>query len=183
MYNVHDELKHLSVEELQNKSRADRLPYSVLMFNLAHDLNIGNIIRSAHLFGATRVVILGDRKVDSRACVGAQNYIELVKIRINAADEEDVRNKYLDVMEQYNMIPILIDKTENSVDIKTVKGRPDFHPCLVFGNEGLGIPEDIVRRSGPCALHIAQRGVLRSLNVSSAASVVLYHFMQLFESK
>jgi len=50
-FNVHDHYKDLSVEDLKLISNATRLPYAVCLLNLEYDLNIGNCIRSAHIFG------------------------------------------------------------------------------------------------------------------------------------
>ena len=63
-FNVHDSYKDLSVEDLKLVSNVSRLPYSVCLMNLEYDLNIGNCIRSAHIFGAERVFIFGRRRYD-----------------------------------------------------------------------------------------------------------------------
>ena len=47
---------------------------------------------------------------------------------------------------------------------------------LVFGPETRGLPENILALSGH-AVHIPLRGVVRSLNLSTAAGIVLYQAM------
>ena len=172
--NVRDELKEKTVEELQTISAADRLGYSVLLFNLSQDLNIGNTIRSAHLLGAKRVIIIGDRKFDRRSCVGAQNYIEIVDSRLEQeASELVVFNSFIKALDTYNLYPLAIDKTKDSLSISRMSWPKDCtSPCLVFGNENTGIPTKILE-SIP-TYHIEQFGVLRSFNVASAAAIAMY---------
>jgi tRNA G18 (ribose-2'-O)-methylase SpoU len=45
---------------------------------------------------------------------------------------------------------------------------------LIIGNEGLGIPEEIMEDQ--LVLKIEQYGVLRSLNAAVAASIAMYQF-------
>ena len=176
-YNVLNHLKDRTVPELKAISASDRLPFAVLTLNLEHDLNIGNIIRSAHLLGAERVMIVGNNKVDTRACVGSQNYtnIEKFKIPYGMTIEEAVYGQ----LEKFNYIPIFVEFNENSVPIETIGTyalgilSTGAKPCLIVGNEGAGIPEVLMRPEYP-VVHINQRGVLRSFNVSSAASIVIW---------
>lgn len=184
MFNVHDDLKSLTVEELKHVSDQDRLNFSICLMNLEHDLNIGNCIRSAHILGANQVFIFGKRKYDSRSTVGAHNYIDVIKIHPEDMEDRDCVSKtFDDMVRQYDLFPMMIDKTETSLPIS----HPNFsslakyhfnvyhhNPCLVFGNEGAGIPEYLFK--GFPTFHIEQKGVIRSLNVSSAAAIVMYEF-------
>jgi tRNA G18 (ribose-2'-O)-methylase SpoU len=45
-------------------------------------------------------------------------------------------------------------------------------PCLVFGNEGYGLPDSFIGNDQ--RISIAQRGVARSLNVSAAAAIACF---------
>lgn len=64
-FNVLDKYKSMTVEEIKLHADNDRLPFAVLSLNLEKDLNIANVIRSAHIFGAERVFTIGWNKVDS----------------------------------------------------------------------------------------------------------------------
>jgi len=176
-YNVHDYLKELSVEQLQELSNESRLSYSVCLMHLEYDLNIGNCIRSAHIFGAKRVFIFGKRKYDSRSTVGAHNYIDIVKYDFeDLTNESIIENQFETMVEDYNLQPLLIDKTEASIDITNIFDNYDRskNPCLVLGNERSGIPSCLSKKY-PC-FHIPQKGVIRSLNVASAAALAMYEF-------
>jgi tRNA G18 (ribose-2'-O)-methylase SpoU len=177
-FNVHDHYKDLSVEDLKLISNATRLPYAVCLLNLEYDLNIGNCIRSAHIFGAERVFIFGRRRYDLRSTVGAHHYIDIVKYDFNElTDDEVICTQFANMVSEYNLEPLIIDKTNDSMDIAQsyiYNGYDYKTPCLVFGNENAGIPTCLTDKY-PC-FHIPQRGVIRSLNVASAAAVAMYEF-------
>lgn len=189
MYNVHDILKEHPVEVLKAISIRDRLPYAIMLMNFEHDLNIGNCIRSAHLLGCESVIIFGKNKIDSRSTVGAHNYLNLIKVAVDMESTNGVKDAFRDVMQKMKMFPIYIDKVSGSSDINsdyfrsaiTDKYHKDTIPCLVFGNEATGIhPETILTDSK--FFHIKQRGVIRSFNVASAASIVMYRTSQILET-
>jgi tRNA G18 (ribose-2'-O)-methylase SpoU len=177
-FNVHDHYKDLSVEDLKLISNATRLPYAVCLLNLEYDLNIGNCIRSANIFGAERVFIFGHRRYDLRSTVGAHHYIDIVKYDFDElTNDEVICTQFENMVSEYNLEPLIIDKTNTSVDIShpyIYKVCNDKMPCLVFGNENAGIPTCLTNKY-PC-FHIPQRGVIRSLNVASAAAVAMYEF-------
>lgn len=190
MYNVHDNLKEHSVEVLKAISIRDRLPYAIMLMNFEHDLNIGNCIRSAHLLGCESVIIFGRNKIDSRSTVGAHNYLNLIKVAVDMEAPNSVRDAFRDIMQKMKMYPIYIDKISGSSDINTdhfksaVIDRYERNsiPCLVFGNEATGIhPQAVLTDSK--FFHIKQRGVIRSFNVASAASIVMYRTSQILENK
>jgi len=180
-YNVHENLKSLDVAQLQELSKQSRLPYSVCLMNLEYDLNIGNCIRSAHILGAERVFIFGKRKYDSRSTVGAHNYIDVVKYDFQElTDESVIGAKFEEMVTSYKLRPIIIEKTDISEDIRDIpKFSMTDNMCLVFGNEQNGIPECISSKY-PC-YHINQRGVIRSMNVASAAAIAMYEFSNKLE--
>lgn len=179
--NVLNNLKDKTVEELKAISAADRLPFAVGLMNIQYDLNIGNIIRTAHCMGAERVFVFGNAKMDSRACVGSQNYIEIIKVKTE--NDDSLLQKFAEAMIQYEYYPWMIDKTPISIGFDIVgeyyiQGQ---RPCLIFGNENGGIPEDILNISRN-HYHIDQLGVIRSLNVSSAAAIVLHKMKNVIEN-
>lgn len=49
--------------------------------------------------------------------------------------------------------------------------------CLIFGDEGKGLPSDLLERYAAHTLHIPQQGV-RSLNLSNAVAVVCYEALR-----
>jgi tRNA G18 (ribose-2'-O)-methylase SpoU len=173
-WNVLDELKGKTVEEIRAEQKLRTRPFAVCVLNVTGDLNVGNILRSAVCFGAEKLFILGRRKFDRRGAVGAQNYIDVE--RIDAIDEEGnliLTNLFTPIYEQ-GYLPFLFETSGE--DITSFGWKDIRRPCLVFGNEGVGIPEEVLDLFMDWQkVRIDQAGVLRSLNVSVAAGIAMHY--------
>ena len=182
-FNVHDNLKGLSVDELKEISLSDRLPWHTLCLNLTGDLNIGTIIRTSHCMGATSVIIFGRRKIDNRGIVGSDNYIRVE--RISAVDEKLIydTNLFVSYLKEKNLTPVFVETGGillSSINWKTI--IKNIHEtgneiCLIMGNETDGIPTDILNVisefPNSFKVSIPQRGVIRSVNVSVAHAMIV----------
>lgn len=187
-FNVHDNLKSLSVEELQDLSKADRVPWHTMALNLTGDLNVGSIIRTSHLLGAASVITVGRTKIDRRSLVGSANYIKVE--RLNTMDDDNLNvsvSKVADILDQRKLTPIFCES--GGIDLNKVNWtirlgeiyRNGFEPCLVMGNETGGIDKDILELinyyNNSFIVSIPQRGVIRSLNVSVAHGIIAGHMV------
>ena len=139
-------------------------------------------MRTASLMGAERFIIYGKHGYDRRSTVGAHNYINIVKagsIDREGSMEIDYSG-LMPLMASYQLSPIFFDTGGiplNELNMKEYDlyyHRFGYSPCLIFGNEGMGLPSELT--NGKRVVTIPQRGVLRSLNVSSAASIAIHHF-------
>lgn len=160
-WNVKDELQGKELEEI--KAVQPRLGFSVAAINIDGELNIGMMLRSAVIFGANTFYIFGKKRYDKRSTVGAQNYINIVKQDLELFDA---------CMLVANIKPIFFEPGGEKYIPFDVFRKGLYHPCFVFGSEKEGIPASIVKKQQTYA--IPQYGVLRSLNVSAAASIVMY---------
>lgn len=177
-WNVRDQYKTYNLDELREVCRQDQLPFAVCALNITGDLNVGVMLRSASLFGAEKFFILGRRKYDKRTTVGAQNYIDLERITCLKDQVTIDGDAAIDVIEDAGYAPVAVEGPNpyrTPVDVRKVdwKSWTKNKPCLIFGNEGDGIPETILKRVDH-VVSIKQRGVLRSFNVSTSAGVVMY---------
>lgn len=179
LFNVLDQYQSLDVSEIQNIQRQNMLNYSIALFNVEYDINIGTVIRSACTFGASRVLLFGRRRFDLRGCVGAQHYIDIVKCD-GLTDEGTVDFDYfLEVMNDMSLTPVYIETGDyDNIDTIDVSTYIDSDICLVFGNEKQGIPVQLLNKHNTFC--IPQVGVLRSLNVGIAASIVMYEISKKF---
>ena len=58
-WNVHDELKGLSIDQLQEIQKKESFPFAVCVLNLTGDLNTGMIARTACIHGAQEFIVFG----------------------------------------------------------------------------------------------------------------------------
>ncbi len=171
-WNVRDELKGKTLEEINQQQ--PKYPFAVGVINVDGDLNIGMMLRTAVIFGASNFFIFGKKKFDKRSTVGAQNYIELVKADIDNLEQE-LNNRYY--------FPVFIETGYETWDQNTAQWlylkeshRHHGTPCFVFGNEAEGISKELIGSN--TAVSIYQPGVLRSLNVSAAAAIVMQRYSE-----
>ena len=173
--NVRDEFKHLSHEEHLELHDDSRLPYAVACINLTGDLNVGSIIRSAAMLGCETVYIYGRKKFDKRGLVGAHNYQKVEYISIDIPDElgdfpPDVNYEILiQTLDGMGYTPFGLETGGARID------QMDFtavqSPCIVVGNENMGLPEYL--RTRLPLVSIPQTGIMRSLNVGVAAAIAM----------
>jgi tRNA G18 (ribose-2'-O)-methylase SpoU len=182
-WNVHDALKNRTLTELQDIQRGHTLPFAVCAISITGDLNVGMIARTACIFGAQEFVIFGRRKYDKRSTVGAQNYMPIT--RIDGFEEGTTLSptKFYDMLRLHRYTPVFVEQGGDTLDAVVLTTgwkkylsmyvQPGTSPCLVFGNENEGIPEELML-PGYAKISIDQRGVLRSLNVSAAAAILIH---------
>ena len=168
--NVRNDLKNHSYEQILEIQNSLTLPYAVAAINVNGDLNLGTIMRSAVLFTAERFLLFGNKRFDRRSTVGAQNYIAFDKIECDIVENEVDQSIFYNTLKEYDYIPVFIET--NGKDINYVDWKTIHRPCLVFGNEGYGISQKFIGDNQ--IVSIPQRGVMRSLNVASAASIACY---------
>lgn len=186
-FNVRDDLKDKSVEDIRKNQPQNN--FAVCAMNLFGDLNVANIIRSSVIFGADRVYLAGRSNYDRRGSVGAQNYIDVVKLNYMKTEMEVDWIKVIEEIKNDGYMPIFIEvggedvsdyfKSENYVLDKRYYKKG---PCFIFGNEGLGLPSDMLEiyKDEHLIISITQFGVMRSLNVSVAAGIIMYEYTKQF---
>ena len=179
------EKRLLIAKKLQNN-------FAVAVFNLNGSLNIGIIMRNAALYGCKDYYIIGRKVYDSRSSVGAENYLNIHKISNIILDhpnklqnpEINVDNFYKFVIDN-KLIPIFVEQGGNNlIDFHWKLHQlniPENHKiCFFFGNESHGIDSRFIDKckniQGMIVLTIPQVGILKSHNVSSSASIVLWEY-------
>lgn len=177
-YNVHTPLQKLPTQQVQKMSAATALPLALMLYNLHGDMNIGMSIRTAVILGCSDVFVVGRRRYDRRSEVGAKNYIK-IHLLPTVGPEWFADNK---------LVPIFLE--QGGTPLEDFNFKPYFpgrlpEGCkvvLVVGSESFGLPLALLRSLHAPILTISQYGVLRSLNVSIAASIVLYEYCKQWRS-
>ena len=171
-FNVHAPFQSLSTEHIQKLSAATALPVALMLYNLTGDINIGMSIRTAAILGCSDVFVVGKRRYDRRSEVGAKNYIQIHRLP-----------KILpSFFAEHKLIPIFIEQGGIPLEEFSFKPYlpnkiPEGHKVvIVVGSEAYGLPLSLIRSIQAPILSISQYGVMRSFNVSVAASIVLYEF-------
>ena len=186
MNNVQDELKALpTIEAVQDAYRSMAGKVSVVALNISGDMNIGTMIRTCGLFGVEQFHLFGRRKYDKRGTVGANKFVP-TKYHACATGPGngtlDVPKviEYLKPMTETHRLVFVEQYPERSVPVNRWGGSDSsslLPPVFIVGNEGHGIPRDIIDAFDPLSVdvvEIPQPGVGRSHNVAVALGIVLY---------
>lgn len=185
--NVRAEFKDMTLQSCQEKCFQDRLPFDACFLNITSDLNVSASIRTLHLMGVEKIYVLGKKKLDRRALVGAEFYTDIEYIGGLNLDTLEVETEVFLQMLLHNTdyYPIFVEMGgENLRDIdwinrlKKSEGNNSYRPLLIFGNEHRGIGDNILAVKDTLArsmvVSIPMKGVLRSLNVSATVAMVTW---------
>ena len=203
-FNIRNEFRAMSTEQIKEITKSQSLPYAVMALNIISDLNIANMIRAVNICACRKMVILGRKKMDYRGCVGAQNYVDIDKVSalinpdlrdFDSLTQDDVDNIidsdiFIDYIIQNDYIPVFIEQDSTSIpatdtNIKEIFSKAESinkMPIFIFGNESFGIPKNILdtRSIFPLAitLELKQMGCIRSFNVANCCSILCYKIME-----
>lgn len=161
MYNVIDEYKPLSQQEIIDKVAENTLDYAVCIQNFSGEFSQSSLIRSANALGAKEIFYFGIKRFDRRGSVGSHIYSKVTWLET----EDDI----MALKTRFNLVAV--DKISKSVPVQEF----DFsrkNNLFIFGSEGSGLLPSVIDMCDS-AVHINQRGSIRSINVASAATVIM----------
>lgn len=182
--NVIDSFKGMEEDIIRGEQEKRRTPMISIALNMTHDFNKGSVLRNHSAFVGGRFIFLnkpndqiigspeGTKRWDKRGAVGVQNYntiehrsIEHWRELFDELREQGYRIYAVDNTSGYDPRPIYaVEMPEKSV--------------FVYGEEGPGIPDEILKSCDEM-IYIPQQGVTpRSVNVAVAAGIVMYEYMR-----
>ncbi|VBB18140.1 RNA methyltransferase, TrmH family [Yasminevirus sp. GU-2018] len=196
--NILPHLRSLDTEKIKSYSISMNLGFSVASLSVIGDLNVGAIMRTAQLMGCEKYIVMGKKKFDPRSAVGAMTYMNVIRAPCVKVDTEEKRvltkedraicpDKFYNYMTENNLVPVFVEQTKNAVfddqlNWKLVSSRlkSDQTFCFVFGSEGDGVAEDVLAKGltipGSFVVCIRQLGVMKSFNVSVAATIIMLSY-------
>lgn len=174
--NIIDHYKYWNDDAIRADLDAKRFNYTVLCCNIGNDFNIATVIRNANAFLAKEVVIYGNKRYDRRGTVGTHHYTNFHHVR----DIDSLSNFFVNIAAEYSAkgqkIRILgIDNVPEAKDVNAYEFDPDIHYIMIFGQEQIGVPTDVLSMCDD-VLYIPQYGSVRSINVGCASSIIMNNY-------
>ena len=168
---VMERKQRISLDEMHAGAYGDEPPLYIALDRVQDPGNVGTILRTADAIGATGVILLhGSADIYSgkvvRATMGALFHVPFA---VHVAAEE------LTLFAQEKGMDLLATacdaeaRTHFEADLR----RP---AVIVFGNEANGVSEELLCASEH--IYIPMRGYAESLNVSAAATAVMYEALR-----
>lgn len=162
MYNVTDEYKGLSVEEIKTRLAAKVLSCAVFMSQIEGDFNFSNVIRTANAFNLEKVFYYGKKRFDRRGCVGTYHYVDIVYL----SSLDEVKN----LKDRYFFVGLENNLKRTSYDINTYVWKNKS--MILIGEEQFGLPGEIVDICDDL-IQIPMFGSVRSFNAATAAAIAI----------
>jgi len=162
--NLIDKFKGLPNEEIVAELDKSRIPLEIAIENLAHDFNIGTVVRNANAFNVSRVHIIGKRKYNRRGAMVTDKYLHI--------DHFATASEFIDDAHKRGMKVVAVDNNRpESKPLGSVELTPNS--ILVFGSESDGISQELLDAANQ-AFYIEQLGSTRSINVGCASAIAMY---------
>lgn len=166
-----EELDRKSVEEFR---QSEKTPIIVVLENIRSAYNVGSVFRTADAFLVEAIYIIGysakpPHKEIKKTALGAE---ETVNWRHFSTTAEAISQLREDGYTIY-----AIEQAEGSRALQAITPALDEKIAVVLGNEVTGVEQSTIHLCDVC-VEIPQLGMKHSLNIATAAGVVLWELVR-----
>ncbi|HMW26449.1 MAG TPA: RNA methyltransferase, partial [Ferruginibacter sp.] len=142
--------------------------------NIRSAYNVGSVFRTADAFLLNAIYITGytctpPHKEIKKTALGAEDSVDWKHFPNAREAINALRN------EGYNVYAV--EQALNSCMLQQVDFKPDEKIAVIFGNEVTGVEQDTILQCDGC-IEIPQLGMKHSLNIATAAGVVLWELVR-----
>lgn len=172
-------MRKLSMTELGRKSvkefkESDKFSIIVVLENIRSAYNVGSVFRTADAFLIEAIYIIGysakpPHKEIKKTALGAEETVEWKYFKTTAEAIEGIRNKGFNIY--------AAEQAEGSYKLNAISTEPYEKIAVVFGNELTGVEQSTIALCDGC-IEIPQLGMKHSLNIATAAGVVLWELVR-----
>ena len=172
-------MRKLSMDELGRKSvdevkMAEKIPIIVILENIRSAYNVGSVFRTADAFLIQAIYICGYS--------AKPPHKEIKKTALGAEESVDWRHfvsgkEAIDDLKSDGYKIIAVEQAEGSWELQAVNFEPAQKVAIVFGNEVTGVEQSTIQLCDGC-IEIPQLGMKHSLNIATAAGVVLWELIR-----
>lgn len=165
------ELNRLTPEEFK---RSKKTPVIAVLENIRSAYNVGSVFRTADAFLLESIYLIGytaqpPHKEIKKTALGAEETVEWHYFAdTKSAIEELKKNGYK---------VYAVEQVVNSISLENLAFDNDEKIAVIFGNEVSGVEQDNILLCDGC-IEIPQLGMKHSLNIATAAGVVLWEIIR-----
>jgi tRNA G18 (ribose-2'-O)-methylase SpoU len=139
-------------------------------YNISKEHNVGSLVRTAHAAAVEEVVLIGEREWNVEAAKTSELYTTISMVE----DEEQFRRHVS--ARGWNLVAVELHDTS----VNLFEASYPERPCFLLGAELGGLPETLIRDAA-VVVQIPQWGLVPSLNLAVAGSIVIYdHLAKLY---
>lgn len=172
-------MQKLSMDELNRKSvaefkRSDKTTVIAVIENVRSAYNVGSLFRTADAFLLQGIYITGytakpPHKEIKKTALGAEESVDWQYFQ--TASEAIIQLK------EAGYKVYAVEQVVNSYSLQSMEFKNDDKIAVIFGNEVTGVEQETILQCDAC-IEIPQLGMKHSLNIATAAGVVLWEIIR-----
>jgi len=166
-----DELNRMSVDEFKESVKK---PVIVVLENIRSAYNVGSVFRTADAFLMEAIYICGytckpPHKEIKKTALGAEDSVSWKHF--------ENTNLAIHELHELGYGVFAVEQAEGSIMLNKLNYLPGDKIAVIFGNEVTGVEQETIRQCEGC-IEIPQFGMKHSLNIATAAGVVLWELVR-----
>jgi len=172
-------MRKLGMEELNRKTvdefkQSEKIPVIVVLENIRSAYNVGSVFRTADAFLLEAIYICG------YTCIPPHK--EIKKTALGAEDTVtwkhfDNANLAINQLHELGYTVFAVEQAVGSTMLNNLAYQSGDKLAVIFGNEVTGVEQSTIQQCIGC-IEIPQLGMKHSLNIATAAGVVLWELVR-----
>lgn len=166
-----DALNRKTVEEFK---RSQKTPVIAVLENIRSSYNVGSVFRTSDAFLLEGIYLTGytgtpPHKEIRKTALGAEDSVDWKHFPSAIEAIADLRSKGYKVY--------AVEQVANSWSLEKINFDAEEKIAVIFGNEVSGVEQETILLCDGC-IEIPQLGMKHSLNIATAAGVVLWEIVR-----
>ncbi len=166
-----EELGRKTIDEFR---QSEKVPVIVVLENIRSAYNVGSVFRTSDAFLIEAIYITGysarpPHKEIKKTALGAEDTVSWKHFASAREAVEDLRSQDYQIF--------AVEQVSNSVKLHEWNRKADEKTAVIFGNEVSGVEQSTIELCDGC-VEIPQLGMKHSLNIATAAGVVLWELVR-----
>lgn len=172
-------MRKLTMQELGRKTveefkQSDKAPIIVVLENIRSAYNVGSVFRTSDAFLVEAIYIIGysakpPHKEVKKTALGAEETVLWKHFPTSVEAITELRN------DGYHILAV--EQAKDSIALQDIQQHMGGKLAVVFGNEVTGVEQSTIHLCDGC-IEIPQWGMKHSLNIATAAGVVLWEIVR-----
>ncbi|MBI1344147.1 MAG: TrmH family RNA methyltransferase [Terrimonas sp.] len=172
-------MRKLSMEELGRKSveefrRSEKNPIIAVLENVRSGYNVGSLFRTGDAFLIEALYLCGyapfpPHKEIKKTALGAEDTVAWKHFKTAGEAIADLREQGYKVY--------AVEQASGSMELQELNFTKNEKLAVIFGNEVTGVEQSTITLCDGC-IEIPQLGMKHSLNIATAAGVVLWELVR-----
>lgn len=166
-----EELGRKTIDEFR---QSEKVPVIVVLENIRSAYNVGSVFRTSDAFLIEAIYITGysarpPHKEIKKTALGAEDTVSWKHFASAKEAIEDLRSQDYQIF--------AVEQVSNSVKLHEWNRKADEKTAVIFGNEVSGVEQSTIELCDGY-VEIPQLGMKHSLNIATAAGVVLWELVR-----